>query len=359
LENLKKVFSELLSTKSKETDSELSWYKGEKTVAIFSDKIRQQKKNTQENHEFLAKIDRNFINITKHSFDADGDHFSYKRAQFNFEKKHLLRSLMQEYVRPDDLEQSIVAGGFFSKYVADSPLSLRFPHLFELVSQNGDIDIFILNGSSDEYNAWFAQRNIQVHSEYSRDHYCNGYTNFENFKITTPANQTLNFVFLSTHMNTQPFDSVSVFDMDFSRIFYSYKFDALYVYVSLFEKTRRIALIHGIDLQLNDLQKYKSILRAEKSKFERQGYEMFRANAFEDNRDFSTLLTSQLVYFCKYCFKGYSSWTDQAEIDEFAELIDYFYSRFGPVIEYKLKSSQVEYSQVTALINKCLKNYFG
>ena len=183
------IFNKMLQIK--QSDTELTWYGGEKSKPIFSEtKLLAIKNLSLDHYEFLMKIDRNFINITKYPFDLKSC-FEYNAA-YRFDNEYL-RKIMQDYVRPDDLDQSLVAGGFFSKYVENS-ISTKFPRLFSLLSSKSDIDIFILNGSSQIYKAWFLQRKIKVHSEYCTNHYCNSYSRFENFKIETDQNQIVNLI---------------------------------------------------------------------------------------------------------------------------------------------------------------------
>ena len=142
-----KVFNEML--KIKQEDSELAFYGGEKSKAILSEKKLLEIRNfSLEHYEFLMKVDRNFINITKYPLDLKSC-FEYENVEYRFDRKSL-KKIMQEYIMPNHLDQSLVAGGFFSKYVKN-PISDKFPHLFSLLSSKSDIDIYILNGSSQIY----------------------------------------------------------------------------------------------------------------------------------------------------------------------------------------------------------------
>jgi hypothetical protein len=349
------IFNKMLQIK--QSDTELTWYGGEKSKSIFSEtKLLEIKGLSLEHYEFLIKIDRNFINITKYPFDLKSC-FEYN-AEYRFDKEYL-RKIMQDYVRPDDLEQSLVAGGFFSKYV-ENPISAKFPRLFSLLSSKSDIDIFILNGSSQIYKAWFLQRKIKVHSEYCANHYCNSYSRFENFKIETGQNQIVNLILIRGQNNNHvSFNSISDFDLDFSKILYSYKFDSIYVHATLFKQSKLINDLYGLDMKVENLRKYHEILIKEKNNLTQTAQRFLNDDQdMTTKEEFCSFLTTNFVYFIKYCLKGYSNSTK--ETNEFIELIQYFYTKFADVVIYKLESEQIDYDCVVEITTKCLKKYlFG
>ena len=94
-----------------------------------------------EEFTFLVRIERDFVNYTRHGAELKGS-LIYKNNELNTNTAYL-RKLMTDYVRPNDLKTSLVAGGYFSKYQVNNAISKMFGKLFKMVSEHSDVDIYI------------------------------------------------------------------------------------------------------------------------------------------------------------------------------------------------------------------------
>ena len=155
-----------------------------------------------------------------------------------------------------------------------------------------------------------------------------------------------------------PFNSINDFDFDFSKILYSYKFDSIYVHVTLFKQSNVINDLYGLDLKVNNLRKYQEILKNEKLNLVRTAWRFLDPEQDLTIRDeFCSFLTTNFIYFIKYCFKGYSN--SNKETLDFIELIEYFYTKFKDVVNYKLETEQVQYDRIVELARKCLRDFLA
>lgn len=66
-----------------------------------------------ENFHFILRAEGNFVNYTKYPDEQLDKNF--KNVQLNLDKE-FLRKIMERYLFSFDLKNSVVAGGFFSKY---------------------------------------------------------------------------------------------------------------------------------------------------------------------------------------------------------------------------------------------------
>ena len=224
---------------------------------------------------FLTIIDRDYINLTK--FEKINDNpspFVYENSKFNFDKKRL-REIMCEFILPNDLEKSLIAGGFFSKYIANNAISVKFANLFKVLSKKSDIDIYISSSENNHNNYELYKSHLQSRKFKIYDD-LNGNDNqykFNCFKINTKNGEILNFVFVNDEYQSRErsnFDLINEFDLDLSKIFYSYHFDSVYVHVSFFKQFRLICnFFSECFSEINDLRKYEAILSEKKTYVQR------------------------------------------------------------------------------------------
>jgi hypothetical protein len=341
-----KILYQLLLLKAQDKQAlELDFYGGlcsNVSCLYLRHGLISSKQISFESFKFLCNVDRDFINLTKYENFDDKNSFVYKNINFDFDKKHL-RELMREYVQPKDLDRSLVAGGFFSKYVSNNPISLKYAKLFRVISKKSDIDIYIASTESNHknyelYKSLFLKRNYKVYDDLKDQD--NQYK-FDCFKIDTKSNETLNFIFLNDSLQSElrtNFDLINEFDMDLSKVFYSYHYDSVYAHVTFFKQFRSIIKHSGTTLSLvKDLRKYKTVVCAKKTYLERSSQGEFLSYVRSDSQDsFLNFLTVDLVRFAKYCFKGY--YYDNDECEKYTELLGFFLAKFSDIIELKLES---------------------
>ena len=325
--------------------SELDVYNGTKYAVPFesssknSNSIKEFEKIFSNKHisfidyNFLAKIDRNFINITKYESDLKSSFF-YKNNQLNFDQAYL-RKIMIDYVKPEDLNSSLIAGGCFSKYSQNNPISIKFPELFNQIARNSDIDIYIKSPSCDQYMHLMRKQKLKPYG------LCSGAEmayKYESFKITTKNNETVNFVFKSEAnedcLSTQ--DLLYDFDLDHAKIFYSYVYDSIFVHISFFTEYRSMLnLKKSSNLKkVQDLDSYAVNLSDQKAMIETVSAQKLKNEVAKDT--FVKMITTDFIRFIKYCFKGYAN--TQEDVEKYIELIDFYYKKYKQVIDYKVES---------------------
>jgi hypothetical protein len=201
------------------------------------------------------------------------------------------------------LDQTIIAGGFFSNYTIN-PVSIKFPFIFDLLTKEKDIDIYILTNDIKTYVQIYQKKLIIF-----RDR-ANGYS-FSSFKILTDNYETVNFIFPNTKNGITQFSMLNDFDFDFSKIFYSYKFDSVFVHIHLFEDFRNLSSTFFPNYKIKDLNVYKKKLNF--------FYKCFSTIVCEMREEHESCLKRNfwrydLTRFIKYVFKGFFCYEETEEI---------------------------------------------
>ncbi len=100
-----------------------------------------QKRISFNNYFFVEEVDNSYINISKNNLEFEISS-AYPNVSYNFNESYL-RDILKEYIRPKDLNICLVAGGFFSSYKSENPISKNFPRLFSKFESLSDIDIYL------------------------------------------------------------------------------------------------------------------------------------------------------------------------------------------------------------------------
>ena len=140
---------------------------------------------------------------------------------------------------------------------------------------------------------------------------------FECFKVKTPRNELLNFVFVNRSCDKAlmwtSLDVINDFDMDLSKVFYSYKFDSIFMHMSFFRPYR--SLYVRLDRPVADLALYTAKLNEMKPR----ACEM-------SVKEFEESLAHDFKRFAKYSFKGYAN--TKKEIQLCIGLIEFYYPKY-------------------------------
>ena len=344
---VERILFELYLIKLKEqTDTDLSFYGGGDEEVLLTDescsrRLFPGKRLTFENYEFLAKVDRNFVNITKYASELKSSYY-YANNRLNVDRDSM-RNIMVEFVRPKDLEFSIIAGGFLSEYKSEDAISARFPELYQRISANADVDIYVMEkgaGSKADkicatYLSLMNKRKLKVFD------YCNGDEEgyaFECFKVRTADSRIINFVFVNKEslygcVRSCNIDLVNAFDVDPAKVFYSYKYDSVYAHVTLFKPYRSWHKPLESEYHEFGLYKYIDMLETEKVAIEASLAVGVKHRVTES---LIVALTVGFIRLVKYCFKGYAN--TREESDTCMSLIEFFYAKYGDAIDFKIKS---------------------
>ena len=118
----------------------------------------------------------------------------------------------------------------------------------------------------------------------------------------------LNFVFLTKSANfglkarnmKSLIDLVNNFDMDLAKVFYSYKYDSVFVHVAFFKQ-----FWSSIPTKPNDIRKYEENLKKVKLLHKKLSPEDFKIQVLLQryNINVISLITVDFIRYIKYCFK--------------------------------------------------------
>jgi len=167
---------------------------------------------------------------------------SYQDTGFSIQKQQKVRDIMSAYLDKEDLKESIVSGGIFWDYKNESHFALAYPCLFEVYKASQDVDIFILDDDEHEryihyiykmknnFNKSFQNiKKMEIEDETDYD--------VNSFKIIEPDGLVVNFIFVNKYNYASlPAMLLETFDYSLVKTFYSFKCNALYMPVEIFNQ---------------------------------------------------------------------------------------------------------------------------
>ena len=316
-------------------NSELEFFEGQVTNLIDWKSLQESNLNEDEKN-FVSKIDRNFINITKYKNLQKS--LIYSQVEFDFDTQ-FLKNIVQEYVIEDDWYTCLVSGGHFSKYQQQSLISKSFPFLFKSISNKSDIDVFIHSKNTkiytnyldfvkrfakkvicDDYNFWEGSPATVNHAEKKY---------FKTLKVLNVKDQIINYIFTSLN----PIEVVSLFDFDYSKIFYAIKFESIFVHISFFKIFQLLCFKRGLIVKRFDFNKFKrEIIYNLMAKLKKDDF-----NPRDLDRKDLKFIFSKFLYFVKYSLKGFCRF--KKERVENIKIIDFFYRKLYVFYDFKLNSN--------------------
>lgn len=236
---------------------------------------------------FFLRTKNNFINLTKEK-NFKLKTFNYVNYNFNLD---FYRRILEEILFEEDLTKSVIAGGCFSNYIHNN-LSLDFPDLFKLICEQKDVDIYIETRNFAKYKKKFKTRIFKNKKNYPFLFYSMKFI-WKDIKI--------NFIFSKNTMTL-----IENFDLDFSKIFYSYSKNSIYAYCTLFElfDSEMFNILNEGNFQPSYLWYY------EKRLLEKRILYFFPERKFlSDN-----FIRYDLCRYTKYAFKGFYEKEEEKKI---------------------------------------------
>ena len=217
---------------------------------------------------------------------------------------------MEKLVLPNDLQNSLIAGGYFSNYSLN-PVSKQFSEIYRLINQEKDIDLYILTQNIKIYQLIYRKKLI-IYKNRSNSY------QFSSFKIKTEGNLSVNFIFPNIKIGMTVKKLIDSFDFDFSKIFYSYKKHSIFVHVHLLEGCKKIQSEFDLKSNTKDLNVYRYRLE-----FLYKCFSVMIPELQEYHYEFlpKNFWRYDLTRFIKYVFKGYYS---DAEEENLINIISYF-----------------------------------
>lgn len=245
---------------------------------------------------FALRSENNFINLTKEKNFKLKD-FSFVNYNFN---RDFYRRIMEEILFEEDLKKSVIAGGCFTNYVHNN-FSLDFPDLFKILSEQKDIDIYIQSTKFTKYKNKYNTRIFKNKKYYPLSFYSMKF-NWKAIKI--------NLIFAKNKMSL-----IQEFDLDFSKIYYSYSYHSIYAYCTLFEsfENKIYNFLNECNIEPSYLWFY------EKNLLEKKIMYFFAKRKFLSD-DF---IRYDLCRYVKYAFKGFYEKDEEKKIKN---IISYYES---------------------------------
>ena len=268
---------------------------------------------TFDEYNLFENFDNDFINIT-YNISKFETLVVYNDVSFNFNANYL-KKLLVEHLRPEDLNNCLVAGGHFSNYIFENPISKNFPSLFKSFKSLSDVDVYIpIHYNFNCYKYYtkkFAKKNLLIpSSNLLNNEINNGYKNIYQFScIKFKHESTIVNLIFNKEPNFSTLDFIYLFDLDLSKIIYSFKFDNFFVHYTFIKRFHSIILNNCL---IKDLSLYENILENKKALFlESDDYLVFE---------------TEFIRFLKYCFKGYIN--SSSHYKHCFELIEFYLKRY-------------------------------
>lgn len=249
------------------------------------------------------RAENSYINMTNEK-NFKLKEFSSVNYNFNSE---FYRNLMEEILFEEDLEKSVIAGGCFTNYLHNN-LSLEFPDLFKLFCLQQDIDIYIESTKFAKYKQKYNTRIFKNNKKYPLSFFTMKFC-WKDMKI--------NIIFAKNIT-----DIIQKFDLDFSKIFYSYSMNSIYAYITLFElfDDQIFNILNECNFQPSYLGFYEKKLLEKKML-----YFYPKRKFFSDD-----FIRYDLCRYTKYAFKGFY---EKAEEKKIKNIILYYESLLAQLLK--------------------------
>ena len=95
-----------------------------------------------DNLDYLTNIENEYINVTKNQKMIMK---SFSFVEYNM-KTDYLKNIMEKIVFKEDIETSLIAGGYFSNY-GRNYLTFEFNRLYSMLNKQRNVDIYIETNS--------------------------------------------------------------------------------------------------------------------------------------------------------------------------------------------------------------------
>ena len=182
--------------------------------------------------QFFHELENtNFIDVTNNMNLLEI--FQYKdTVKLNLCLKDIVNTI-NEYVNTAS-NQCILAGGLFSDYDVNNIFAKQYPRLLSNFSKKKDVDLYMLDNNKASFNFYWEKFESLNMKPYAVNDI--GYQ-FNCFKVKMNG-FILNMIFVPCIQREKTIHSIIEivigFDFNLSKIFYSFKFDAIYFFGHLF-----------------------------------------------------------------------------------------------------------------------------
>jgi hypothetical protein len=283
----------------------------------------------------------------------------YPNVKIDFGDKEKFRHYIEKYIDEEDRQNTMIAGGIFSKYQNESIFAHFFPDMYEKMKNNQDIDLFIYDNGKKFIKYYEKIFEVFLENPYSKSDKINNieeesnenykiYQGINAFKITLMNGDKLNFIFVDSLEYPSVFSFLNTFDFSLSKIFYSFNKNAIFIPCEIFSEFNRINCkfslydniqikkIDIVDLLKNEFNNYVFLVK----KLLRLRIEFFKSTndlkLIENKLKFINANKNSLKLICncskmfyrivKYGLKNFFKNNDEA-LDCY-EQINFFYSIF-------------------------------
>ena len=232
-----------------------------------------------DNLDYLTNIENEYINVTKNQKMIMK---SFSFVEYNM-KTDYLKNIMEKIVFKEDIETSLIAGGYFSNY-GRNYLTFEFNRLYSMLNKQRDVDIYIETNSITKYRQKYKRKTFKNVKKYP--------LSFYTMKLVWQG-ININLIFSGKNISNKNMYMINNFDFDFCKIFYSYQKNSIYAHYRLFECFDQINQNYNLKIASNYLNYYEQTLLANMT---------LNPQISQFSKDF---VRYNLVRYIKYAFKGF------------------------------------------------------
>jgi hypothetical protein len=312
--------------------------------------------------KFYDSINSGFINITDN--DDCLQKFAYHHVDLNVDISSIILQI-KNFINEEDINNCLIAGGIFSKYRKFSYISKHYISLFDIIQDKADVDIFMSDKDKQLFNKYlllFKNKYKLCPFEINSGSY-----KFNCFKIVL-NDLTYNFIFSGSRVSI--LEMILGFDFDLCKIFYSFKLNATFMNVTLFENFHKIKSFritprimkrtHNMQDLTHYMPRFKTFKRVIlRQRFDFNGFEMkewINDILFYEVKGIPRLkqfIDIDFVRTLKYYFKGY--YFDNQD-DLISQKILFFILIFHDYIVWKFLNKDKICNRDVGSCNKCIEN---
>jgi hypothetical protein len=199
------------------------------------------------NFNFIQHLDEEFVCLNEENKDYMLSFYKYDKNLLNINYETCNKTI-EKFIFPNYQNKSIIAGGYFTKYQHECFIHRSFPTLFDKLTNQQDIDIFVDISQShfkhlneQEYLLHIRDVVNQIEAWLFYDHIdkIKNFQKYENYKDIKSFYSTLMFEYENEKINIMLnsktiYEMVTDFDIVYSKVFYSYELKSIYLHNYMF-----------------------------------------------------------------------------------------------------------------------------